>query len=616
MTQRITFFAITACTLFLVACNKQSDVSSAPPVAAPSSGNTTSIEPGEIAAAPQAPELTLGGVEPAKEDVLLRYYGDDPDTLNLITGNDNVSSEFQRQVYDGLASRAYGDPSQWESHLAESWEFDEDNLEYIIHLRQGVKWHPITLPNGKVIRDKEFTANDVTFTFACVLNRHVEAASLRSYYSTVDPDTGEETPRIVVTKIDDYTVSVKWTEPYFMADEFTLAAAVMPRHVYSVDGNGEPISFDFASKEFADGFNNHWANTTMCGTGPMIFKEWKKGEQVVLERNPDFYGEPFYFSKIVFQFISNPNTARQKALQNDLDLASYSEADHFIEDQDHPNVKDGKVRLESFRRTAYRYLGYNLRRPVFEDKNVRMALSYAVPVDDIIQQIYHGLAMPMTGPFLPGGQFCNNDIKPVPFDLDKARQMLDEAGWKDTNENGIRDKMIDGKLVEFTFDLMIYADSPQYLSIAEIIKANFRKVGVDVQISPGKWALMLQKLRKKEFDATILGWVSDWKSDPYQIWHGSQADLPESSNAGGYKNPEVDKLIDQLRITMKEEEQITLYHEIHRLIYEDQPYTFLYLDKAMIGVHSRLQNLEFYPMLRPHMDAREWSSSSPRLFGK
>jgi peptide/nickel transport system substrate-binding protein len=127
---------------------------------------------------------------------------------------------------------------------------------------------------------------------------------------------------------------------------------------------------------------------------------------------------------------------------------------------------------------------------------------------------------------------------------------------------------------------------------------------------------MLQKLRKKEFDATILGWVSDWKGDPYQIWHGSQADLPESSNSGGYKNPEVDKLIDQLRITMNEQDQIKIYHELHRLIFEDQPYTFLYLDNGMMGVDSRVQNLKFYSLLRPHMDAREWYSSSPRLFGK
>jgi peptide/nickel transport system substrate-binding protein len=211
--------------------------------------------------------------------------------------------------------------------------------------------------------------------------------------------------------------------------------------------------------------------------------------------------------------------------------------------------------------------------------------------------------------------FSDSSIVPVPLDLAKSRELLDEAGWKDTNDNGVRDKQIDGKLVELRFDLMIYSDSPQYLSIAETIKSSFRQIGVDVQISPAKWALMLQKLRKKEFDATILGWVADWKSDPYQIWHGSQADLDDSSNYG-YQNPEVDEAIDQLRVTLDESDQIPLYHKIHRLIHEDQPYTFLFAEKATAGIHSRIENVDFYPLLRPHLDLREWSSTSPRALGK
>ncbi|MCA9161923.1 MAG: hypothetical protein KDA62_03050 [Planctomycetales bacterium] len=559
---------------------------------------------------------TMGGVKPAAEDVLLLFYGDDPDTLNLITSSDNVSSSFQRPVYEYLARRKYGNPEEWESQLATDWEFNEETLEYVIHLRKGVKWHPIKLPNGKTLEAREFTAKDVTFTFDAILNPNVEAASLRSYYSTVDPETGEEKPRVKATRIDDYTVKVKWTEPYFMADDFTLMMQPLPRHVYSVDSEGQPISFDFGSKEFADGFNNHWANTTMCGTGPMIFKGWEKQKRVSFERNPDYWGAPFYFSQIIYEFISNPNTARQKVLQGELDLAGYSEADQFVEDRNHEKVKAGEVRLIDFPRTAYRYMGYNLRRPKFSDPKVRWALSHAVPVQQIIDEIYHGLATRMNGPFLPGSKFANPDLEPIPFDLEKSKQLLEEAGWKDTNENGIRDKMIDGQLVEFQFDLMIYSDSPQYLAIAETIKDRLRTVGVDAQISPTKWALMLQKLRKKEFDATILGWVSDWKSDPYQIWHGSQAELQESSNAIGYANPEVDRLIDELRRTVNEDKQMELYHAIDRQIYDDQPYTFLYIDKALAGVDSRIENMNFYPMLRPHYDSREWYTSEPRLLAQ
>lgn len=569
----------------------------------------------ETPEATDRPALTRGGRPPANSDVLLMYYGDDPDTLNLITSNDNVSSTFQRLVYDTLASRQYDDPQKWEHHLAESWEFDKEKLEYTIHLRKGVKWHPVSLPNGQELPRKEVTSRDVMFTFDCILNENVEAASLRSYYTDPEATDPAQKRKVKVTKVDDYTVKVKWNKPYFMADEFTLGMQVMPRHVYSVDSEGQPISLDFSSKEFAEGFNNHWANTTMCGTGPLIFKEWKKGERVTLQRNPDYWGNPFYFDKVVYEFISNPNTSLQKVLQNELDFAAIPQIDQYMQSKEHPNVKSGKVKLLEYQRTAYRYLGYNMQRDLFKDKKVRTAISYAVPVDDIVKQIYSGLAVRTTGPFVPGGMFYDGAIQPIPLDLEKSKQLLEEAGWKDTNDNGVRDKEIDGKLVELRFDLMIFSDSPQYLSIAETIKSSLRQVGVDVLISPAKWALMLQKLRKKEFDATILGWVADWKSDPYQIWHGSQADLPDSSNYG-YQNPEVDKAIDQLRVTMDESEQVPLYHKIHRLIYEDQPYTFLFAEKATAGIDARIDNVNFYPLLRPHIDLREWYSNSPRSLGK
>lgn len=560
------------------------------------------------------PKLTRGGVAPAEDDTLMLYYSSDPDTLNLVTASDNVSDAFHRRVYEFLARRTFADPMKWEPQLAEKWEFDEDQLEYTIHLRKGVFWHPLKLPNGKELDAREFTSKDVKFTFDCLLNEHVEAADKRSYYLDPEEEDPEKKIKIQVSVADKYTVKVKWRKPYFMADDFTLMMQILPRHVYSVDENGEPISFDFGSKEFADGFNNHWANTKMCGTGPMILESYERNKEAVFVRNPNYWGNPYYFSRVVYRHITNPNTAQQQLLQNDLDWGGIPEIEQYIQSKDHPNVKAGKVNLKEFRRTAYRYMGYNLQKKVFQDRKVRLAISHAVPVDGIIQKIYHGLATRMTGPFLPGGPFSNPNIEPIPLDLDKARALLDEAGWKDTNSNGIRDKMIDGQLVEFEFDTMIFSDSPQYLTIAELIKENCRQIGLDMHISPTKWALFLQKLNKKEFDTMILGWVSDWKSDPFQLWHSSQADLQDSSNFG-YKNPEVDKLIEELRVTMNEDRQKEIYHELHRLIFEDQPYTFLYSEMSTGAMHSRIENVNFYPMFRPHIDAREWTTKSARKLG-
>jgi ABC-type transport system substrate-binding protein len=556
--------------------------------------------------------LTMAGVKPAPNDTLQLYYPDDPDTLNLINSSDNVSSAFQRLVYESLAEREMGDPQKWRPMLAESWTFDPKTLEYDIKLRKGVKWHPITFPDsGKTVENEEFTARDVKFTFDCILNEFTEAASLRSYYT--DPEaTGDDKLKVDVKVVDKYRIKVRWKKPYFMADEFTLGMAVMPRHVYGNDAAGEPISFDFRSKEFADGFNNHWANNKMCGTGPMIFHKWDKGKKTELLRFDKYWGEPFYFSRIVYDYISNPQTAKQRLLQNELDFGGIADKDQYLQAKKHENVTSGKVVPREYPTTSYRYIGWNVKRPFFSDKKVRMALSHAVPVDTFVKEIYYDLAKRQTGPFVEGGAFADPSVKPIAFDLDKAKALLEEAGWKDTNENGTLDKKIDGRDVEFSFELMIYSDAPSYNTMAQILQENFRKLGIDVRVSQTAWNLMLQRLRKKEFDATILGWVADWKSDPFQIWHGSQADVVESSNAIGYQNEEVDKLIDELRVTMDEKRQVEIYHQIHRLLHDDQPYTFLFSDKATALMDSRIENWKPYPMLRPHNDNREWYSAQPR----
>ncbi len=561
--------------------------------------------------------VTRGGKAPAESDTLILSYQDDPETVNAVTANDTVSEEFMRLVYESLADRKFSNPDEWEPTLAESWTFDDKNLEYTIHLRKGVKWQAITLPSGKELPATEFTARDVKFTFDCILNKNVEAAHTRSYYE--DPEATDDAHKykikVSLVRGDPYTIKVKWLKPYFNAEEFTLGIPIIPRHVFSVDAKGDPISFDFTSKEFAKGFNDHWANRKMCGTGPMIFKEWVRDQRVVLERNPDYWGKPFYFNRLIYRHIKNPNTAVQQMLQNATDWNVIAEKDLYLQSKSHPNVVAKKVNLVEYRYPGYRYLGYNLKKDFFKDKRVRWAIGHAIPIDEIIANIYHGLAERLTGPFLPGSRANDASLPLVDYDLDKARALLDEAGWKLGEGDSVRSKIVKGQKVDARFDLIIYSDAPSYTSIATIIKENCRKIGVDVKISATNWALMLRKLNEKEFDACILGWAMSWKDDPYQIWHGSQADINESSNHVAYRNPEVDKLIEQLRITMDADKQAEIYHKIHHLIYDDQPYTFLFIDKATAGYDARLENVKNYP-IRPCIDTREWYSTKPRALGQ
>ena len=557
--------------------------------------------------------LTKAGKPPAADDTLLLYYGNDPDTINPITANDTTSDAFQRWVYESLADADMSNPDNLKPSLAERWDFDEKNLEFKIYLRKNVKWHPMKLPNGELLPAKEFTARDVKFSFDCVLNKNIDAAALRSYFEDPDAKDPAQRTKIKVTVIDDYTVKIKWTKPYFQMKEFTLGAvAMMPRHVYSVDKDGRPISFDFTSQEFAKGFNNHWANNQMCGTGPMMFKVWEKDQRLELVRNPEYWDEPFYFNKVLFRNIPNPNTSVELLMQNELDWGAIPEKDRYLQLKSHRSVTAGKVKLVEFPYPAYRYVGYNLRKnPLLKEREVRWALAHAMPVETIINEVYKGLARRTTGPFLEGSSAYDKSLPPIEYNLDKARELLTQAGWTDSDNNGIRDKTVNGNKATASFELMIPADSPQFSTIAEIFKENCRKVGVELKISPAKFALILQKLRKKEFDAYLLGWALGWRQDPFQIWHSSQADTPESSNSIGYQNGEMDKLIEELRVTLDEQKQVPLYHRMHKIIYDDQPYTFLFVDMQTGAADKRLENIKFYKV-RPCVDQREWFATTPR----
>jgi len=588
-----------------------------PPDNATNGGASGTNGEGSAAANLTGDKLTAGGVEPAANDTLLLAYSNDPNTLNAITGSDTTSNSFRRHVYEPLGQPDFENPDEILPALAEGWDFDDGNLEYTIHLRRGVKWHPMKLPGGKPLPEKEFTARDVKFSFDCVLNPYVEAAHIRSYYEDAEAEDASDPYMIEVKVVDDYTVKVKWKKPYFLMEEFTFAGfEIIPRHVYSVDENGEPISFDFMSREFGEAFNVHWANKLMCGTGPMRFEEWTRNERLVLTRNPNYWGPPFYFSKLMMRCIPNANTMTQQLLSGDLDSCSFPEKDQWIQAADNPSVKSGKVRLAKYEYPGYRYIGYNLNKPIFRDKEFRWALSHATPVQQVIDTVFHGLAQRVTGPFLPGSSANDPSIEPVAYDLDRAKQLLEEAGWVDSDGDGVRDKEIDGERTPAFFDLTIFSDSRAFKAIAEIYQENCRKIGVKVQITPAKWALFLEKLNSKEFDAAMLGWGSGWtKSDPQQIWHGDYADEPSSSNHIAYRNPEVDALIDELRFTLDDERQVELYHEIHRRIYEDQPYTFLFSELATGGQNGRIKNVNFY-RLRPCVDTREWYSDQPRILGE
>ena len=216
-----------------------------------------------------------------------------------------------------------------------------------------------------------------------------------------------------------------------------------------------------------------------------------------------------------------------------------------------------------------------------------------------------GLGKRCTGPmpaFIP--QY-DKTLPPIPFDLDKAKQLLEEAGWVDSDGNGIREKVIEGVKTEFEFSLTIYGSSKEYKTIGDIYKEDLAKVGVKMNVQPQEWSNLLKKVDSKEFDAVTLAWVSGPDVDFRQIWHSSEADKPQSSNYISFRSEAGDKIIEELEEEFDVEKRHALAKQFHKLIYDEQPYTFFYTRQSKYFWNKELENVKAQ-LTRPYLNARAW----------
>ncbi|MBO4303454.1 MAG: hypothetical protein J6A21_02600, partial [Lentisphaeria bacterium] len=385
---------------------------------------------------------------------LLSAFGSDVGNMNMLINNDSYVSQIWEKVNDTLAERDYMDDGsgKYFPKMAVSWKVSKDKLRWRIRLRKGIFWHDFTDPvTGKKWEKVPVTAHDFKFFVDVVKNKEVDAVPLRSYLADLD--------RIEV--FDDQEFDVVWSRPYFLSEDITLSLSPLPRHLYHA------YKGPFSGKKFND---DHQRNRMAVGCGPYRFDRWEKGRRIVLRRFEDYYGKALGImpplETIAFDIIQHPNTRLQALLSGDLDL------DHPTPDQwiSRTNTKEfgpggflKKLRGSSF---SYNYIGFNQKKPVFQEKKVRQALSHLVNREKLLKDVYFGLAEPVTGPFAPKSSACDPALATYPFDIAKASKMLEECGWKDTDGDGIREK--DGGKLAFT--VIFPGSSTLYRKMLPVIK--------------------------------------------------------------------------------------------------------------------------------------------------
>lgn len=489
--------------------------------------------------------------------VFAQDYGDafvsasigDARTLVPILASDSASGDITGMVFNGLVK--YDKDIQLVGDLAGSWDIEEEGLAIVFHLRKDVRWHD----------GRPFTASDVSFTYQRLIDPNVRT-----------PYSGDFERIKSLEVIDDYTVKVTYKEP-FAPGLASWGMSIMPRHLLEKE--------DLSTTKFA---------RRPVGTGPYKFKSWRTQEKIELVSNHDYFEKRPYIDRYIYRVIPDAATIFLELQTQGVDSAGLSPL-QFIRQTDTPFFKKNyqKFRLPSF---GYTYLGYNLRNPKFQDPRVREALNYAVDKQEIIDMVLLGFGRIGTGPFIPDSWAYNKEVEPVPFDPQKARELLGEAGWLDTNADGWLDK--EGEIFEFT--IITNQGNEERAKAAQIIQRRLKDIGIKVKIKIIEWSVFLTEfIDKRKFEVVLLGWSLSRDPDNFDIWHSSKTKEGEF-NFISYKNEEVDRLLLEARQTFDQQERKRAYHRIHALIYQDQPCMFLYVPDSLTALHRRFQGVEPAPI--------------------
>jgi peptide/nickel transport system substrate-binding protein len=496
-----------------------------------------------------APPVKRGPGTPAYGDALVVGSIGEPSTLIPLLASDSASHEVAGQIYNGLVR--YDKNLNLEGELAESWDVSRDGLTITFHLRRGVKWH-----DGQA-----FTSHDVLYT----------------YRVTIDPKTptaySEDFKQVKRAEAPDaYTFRVIYGKPFAPALA-SWGMAILPAHLLE----GKDITKSPLARQ-------------PIGTGPYRFIDWVVGQKLVLESNHEYYEGRPYIDRYVYRIIPDTSTMYMELKAGTLDMMGLSPVQY----QRQTNTPEFLSHFNKYRYPAsmYTYLGYNLRHPLFKDKRVRQAITSAINKDEIIQGVQLGMGQVAHGPYKPGTWACNPHIKDFDYNPERAKQLLNEAGWKETNSDGILVK--DGKPFQFT--ILTNQGNAERLKTAQIIQKRLRKIGIEVKVRPVEWAAFLKQfVDKGDFAAIILGWTIGPDPDLFDIWHSSKTN-PKELNFIGFKNAEVDRLLDEGRGTFDQEKRRRCYWRIQEILAEEQPYTFLYVPDALPVASARFRGIEPAPL--------------------
>ena len=533
---------------------------------------------------------------PVTGDWLVSHMLSDPESLNPLTSNDAGSARILGSIFETLLDH-HPQTLELRPHLATARpEISDDKLTYTFTMRRDVHFQ-----DGKPL-----TGWDLLFSLKAIKNPWVNAPFLRVYYQSL----------VQAELVDDTTLRLVAKEPYFRNESTLGSFPVLPQHYYDPEGlldtvnvaelvamrPGDPVGEGSPqaarARQFAERFNTNFARNPM-GSGPYKFHSWKTGQEVVLQRDPNYWGigqegiDQAYIDQHTARVFNNTDAALVALKAGQLDAMSLTPIQHLK--QTSGGRFDKQFAKHLYFAPSYTYIGWNNTHPIFSDPRVRQAMTYLTNRKQMVKTMLFDLGEVVDGPIYLFRPEYDKTLFSHPYDPQKALQLLGEAGWKDTDGDGILDKVIAGQKVPFRFEIKFNSGNEIRKSVALTVQDELKKHGIDASVRQLDWTIYLDDVRNHKFDAIILGWgMPATEPDEYQVWHSSQAEN-KGSNVIGFTNARADALLEEYRRTFDPQKRIELYREFQQILNQEQPYTFLFIQKSILAVERRFQNVNLYP---------------------
>jgi len=553
-------------------------------------------EPGAPAEGTAPGPETRGGT-PVRGDWIVFHELADPENLNPLTSNDAGASAILGWIFPPLIRIDLATLALAPDLARALPQVSADHLTYDYDLREDVKFS-----DGQPL-----TAEDVVFTMKAIKHPKVNAPHYRNYYESVG-DAVATGP---------YHVRFNIATPYFLNDYELGDLKPIPRHYYDPDNLLDGISvaelreYDSLppdkkerAEKFAQAFNEIF-NRNPLGPGALILenpaRDYTTGEKVELRRWPGSLaaghpelGDP-WVDRFVFRIINDLDAALVALKAGTIDEMGLRPVQWLKQTGD----ASFAAHIEKHKDLAasFTYIGWNERRPIFQDKRVRQALSYLVDKKNICDKVLLGLADPVESPIYPKRPEFDDKLAPWPFDPAKAKALLAEAGWTDTDGDGILDKDDGhGGRIPLRFELISNSANEDRKNVGLVVVDEFKRAGIGATFRTVDWSIMLEQVKHGDYDAVILGWTASGATPPdlYQIWHSSQA-VEGGSNHIYYKNDEVDKLLTDYRTEFDPAKRKPMYDRVQEILYDEQPYTFVYAPASLAAYDKRFHGVTWYP---------------------